>query len=122
MDENIEGLVGKSVIGFEQLSETSAKLLISDGIELEVSCNPEPDCCGYNDFNVVIPDGFDFEDNIIVKVEDKSYDNGGEDSGNVSLGIFTNHLGINIEGYYGSGSGWSYGQFVDIQVHYPGGD
>ena len=118
MIEIKEFLIGKSVTGYKYVSEDEAYLELNDGSLLEVSCDPAPDCCGYNDFSVNIPDGFDFSDNVITKVEYEEVDGYG-DEGSISVGIFTNDTRIDIEGEWGSGSGWSYGQFVSIECIVP---
>ncbi|UYB00665.1 hypothetical protein GMNKNHGO_00038 [Enterococcus phage vB_Efa29212_3e] len=112
---NYDELIGKSVIALEYAEDgCEASLVLNDGSRLKVSCNPEPDCCGYNDFEVILPDGFDFTDNIITKVEDNSEECYGGST--VRIGIFTNDARIVIEGDYGSGSGWNYGEYVDVEI------
>lgn len=109
-------LIGKSVTGFEQVSECEAYLNISDGSRVEILCNDYCDCCGWNDFEVAIPEGFDFSDNVITKVDYNETEDHYDAAGVVTLGIFTNDAKINVEGAYGSGSGWGYGQFVTIAI------
>lgn len=109
-------LIGKSVTGFEQVSESEAYLTISDGSRVEILCNDYCDCCGWNDFEVTIQEGFDFSDNVITKVDYNATGDHYDAAGVVKLGIFTNDAKINVEGAFGSGSGWSYGQFVSIAI------
>ena len=115
-DNMFNTLIGKSIIGFESETEDKAWLLISDGSKVEIERNPEPDCCGGNDFTVDIPKEFDFNDNIIMKVDYVEEEDSCEASGTVTLGVFTNNATITVEGSYGSGSGWDYGQFVSIKL------
>lgn len=109
-------LIGKSVTGFEQVSDCEAYLNISDGSRVEILCNDYCDCCGWNDFEVAIQEGFDFSDNVITKVDYNGAEDHYDVAGTVTLGIFTNDAKINVEGAFGSGSGWDYGQFVSIDI------
>lgn len=114
---NFNNLIGKSVVGFEFLNDCENYLLISDGSKVKLECESYPGCCGYNDFTVSIPEGFDFNDNIIlnVKYQEEDYDEYGCE-GAVTLGIFTNRGDITTEGEFGSRSGWDYGQFVEFSI------
>ena len=112
---NYDELIGKSIVGMVE-TEYATKLMLNDGTSLVVSCDPEPDCCGWNDFEVTLPEGFDFTDNVITKVVDNSEEDPYGWAGTVSIGIFTNDSTINIEGEYGSGSGWGYGQYVEVEI------
>lgn len=51
-----------------------------------------------------------------MKVDYVEEEDSCEASGTVTLGVFTNNATITVEGSYGSGSGWDYGQFVSIKL------
>lgn len=119
MENTFDYLIGKSITGLEVKSDYEQYLLINDGSKLQITCAEYVDCCGYNDIEVTIPDGFDFNDNVITKIDFEEDEEGWGECGSVKLGIFANDKNITVEGSYGSGSGWGYGQFVEIEVIKP---
>jgi len=118
-----DDLVGLSVIGVDTSDENHQYLKISDGrlVQIETAPDYELDCCGYNEAKIKIPESFDFNDNVITKVEYNDNGKIGEydPTDYVHLGIFASNKVINIDGEAGSGSGWNYGQFVEIDVIAP---
>ena len=112
-----ELLIGKSVVSCEYKDDSTGIIELNDGTKLEKSSNPYPDCCGYNDFSISVPDSFDFNDNVITKVTYSCED--WSPQGSIELGIFSNNTEIKVEGDWGSGSGWDYGQFVELNVLLP---
>lgn len=108
-------LVGKSVKDIiTDRRDNSFSIIFKDGTILEANVG-YPDCCGYNEVDYFVDNGFDFNDNVVTKVE-YSESEGYDADGYVQLGIFSNDLKINIEGNYGSGSGWNYGQYVELTI------
>lgn len=116
----MQELVGKSIVSAQESENgTTIELVLSDGGTIVAQCSEYVDCCGYNSIQLAMPDGFDFADNVITKVEHEG-DNGTEAS--FKLGIFTSdtrmkEAEITLEGEAGSGTGWNYGQYVELLIN-----
>lgn len=111
---NLEKMVGKRVIAIE-----SDKVRLHDGTVLKIK-GDDGDCCGYGDFDI-FNNGFDFEDNVITKVVPESIDDCFEGTSSFIIGIFSNDKSITIDGATGSGSGWDYGQYIELELVIPDG-
>lgn len=111
-----EELIGKSVKSVEEV-DGDIEIVFTDGTKIMTEVG-NPDCCGYNGIDVLVSEDFDFSDNFVTRVEYNEDERYG-DGETVSLGIFSNNASINLEGSYGSGSGYYYGQFVSIELYNP---
>lgn len=106
---NLEKLIGKRVIAIE-----SDKVRLHDGTVLKLK-SENGDCCGYGEFEI-LNEGFDFEDNVITKVEPETINDRFEGISSFTIGIFSNDKSIIIDGVTGSGTGWDYGQYIELEL------
>jgi hypothetical protein len=109
---DIQELVGGKII-----SHGTEGLLVQKGDKLyDVTLYETPehilDCCGYNYWEV--EDHIDLNDNVITKIEFDKYDE--DDVDHITLNVFTNIPAFEVHGEAGSGSGWDYGQCVDVEI------
>lgn len=117
----LEELFGAQILSVDTFNgEFSVKLENGD-IYHYVLVEDEGDCCGFNEFGILLIDSDNIErnpiiTNIVVEKGDNDYD---EDS--LKLTFFGEHKAIaEINSLSSSGSGWCYGACVTLRCRETG--
>lgn len=109
----LDKLIGAQIL---RIDESSIEVKLGDEVHTLEIVSDGGDCCGYADFTTnLLYSEDDFRNPIITSVELKNKE-GGYDGESSVITFYGEYKALaTIESEAGSGSGWTYGAFVNLR-------
>lgn len=116
----LEELFGAQILEIDTIDDEFSVKLRNGEIRHYEIIEDEGDCCGFNDFDILLIDKEEFAKNpIITNIAEERSDNGNSDV--LRLTFFGGHKAIaEINSLSSSGSGWCYGACVTLRCRETG--